>query len=202
MHRDSDATEATRAAKAAMRLLVTRRIEALSRETRRRWEAQIVEAVLQEQVWHTAAVVLGYIAMEGEADPAELVHIAAEQGKIIALPRINRGSPAMTFHPVEVPERDLERHPYGFLQPVGRIPEIVLKDKPVVVLTPGRAFDRCGGRLGHGGGYYDRFLAEYRTTVVAMGIAYGCQLVDGVPRGPHDQAVHMVVTEQGVFPGG
>jgi len=66
------------------------------------------------------------------------------------------------------------------------------------VLVPGVAFDRSGGRLGRGGGYYDRLLRGLRA--VKVGVAFEAQLVGVVPAGPTDQRVDWVVTEQGVYP--
>ena len=65
------------------------------------------------------------------------------------------------------------------------------------ILVPGIAFDRQGRRLGHGGGYYDRLLAETRGAVV-LGVGFECQLESGIPEETHDQRVQGVVTEQGI----
>jgi 5-formyltetrahydrofolate cyclo-ligase len=63
-----------------------------------------------------------------------------------------------------------------------------------VVLVPGVAFDRTGGRLGRGGGFYDRYL-----TAVAVerrvGVCFGCQVVELVPTAGHDARVGVVVSE-------
>jgi len=61
-----------------------------------------------------------------------------------------------------------------------------------VVLTPGLAFDRTGGRLGQGGGWYDRVLPFAK---LSIGICFDCQLLDSVPQEAHDARVDMIVTE-------
>ena len=66
-----------------------------------------------------------------------------------------------------------------------------------LVIAPGLAFDRRGNRLGYGGGHYDRFLARAGTRAVRVGAAFSLQIVDEVPVEPGDEAVHIVVTEQG-----
>jgi 5-formyltetrahydrofolate cyclo-ligase len=68
---------------------------------------------------------------------------------------------------------------------------------PQVLFVPLLAFDREGYRLGYGGGFYDRSLAELRSAgaVLAIGLAYAGQEVARVPRGPKDQRLDRIVTE-------
>lgn len=64
-----------------------------------------------------------------------------------------------------------------------------------LVLVPGLAFDRAGGRMGQGKGYYDRLLAGVRADAKLVALAYACQLVARVPVDAHDVAMDYVVTE-------
>lgn len=68
-----------------------------------------------------------------------------------------------------------------------------------LLAIPGVAFDRAGGRVGHGGGYFDRFLPRLRDDACALGLAFECQLFDRVPMKRHDTPIHGVVTERGVY---
>jgi 5-formyltetrahydrofolate cyclo-ligase len=71
-----------------------------------------------------------------------------------------------------------------------------------IVILPGLAFSPTGARLGQGGGWYDRFLAQVRPDCVVVGVAFAVQIIDDLPVEDHDIAVHHVVTEQGrVGPG-
>lgn len=63
-----------------------------------------------------------------------------------------------------------------------------------LVLVPGLAFDRNGGRIGYGAGFYDRFLAG--TPAVKVALAYSLQLIDAVPVEPHDVPVDRILTEE------
>ena len=69
------------------------------------------------------------------------------------------------------------------------------------VLVPGVAFDRNGGRLGHGHGYYDRLLQHARQDCVLAGLAWECQLFPEIPMDKHDVFMDCVVTETAVHPG-
>ena len=72
--------------------------------------------------------------------------------------------------------------------------------EPDVVLAPLLAFDRDGWRLGYGGGYYDRTLADLRARgeVTALGFAFAGQQVEAVPHGPDDARLDGIVTEAGL----
>lgn len=64
-----------------------------------------------------------------------------------------------------------------------------------VAIVPGLAFDAGGGRLGRGGGWYDRFLPRLRADAVKIGVAFEVQIVEGVPVEGHDVRMDWVVTE-------
>lgn len=92
---------------------------------------------------------------------------------------------------------------FGILEPP---PDLRVDSRRVVapaaldlLLLPGLAFDRQGGRLGHGRGYFDRLLADTRQDAVKAGLAFECQLVEEVPMAPHDVRLDVVVTEKGVY---
>ena len=66
-------------------------------------------------------------------------------------------------------------------------------------VIPGLAFDRQGGRLGYGKGYFDRLLQAAREDALLAAVAFECQLYDSVPMLPYDVRVDAVVTEAGVY---
>ncbi len=68
-------------------------------------------------------------------------------------------------------------------------------DELALILLPGLGFDLSGGRLGRGGGYYDRFLSRVPANVPRVGLAFECQLLERIPMQPHDQKVDWIVTE-------
>ncbi len=68
-----------------------------------------------------------------------------------------------------------------------------------LVVVPGVGFDRNGGRLGNGKGYYDRLLARLKDKAVLVGIGYEAQIFDAVPMGAHDIYLDKLVTEKAVY---
>jgi 5-formyltetrahydrofolate cyclo-ligase len=82
----------------------------------------------------------------------------------------------------------------GIREPAEREP--VTKAHLDIAIVPGVAFDEAGRRLGHGGGFYDRYLAEVPRAVARIGLCFDLQVVDEVPAEPHDERVDYVVTEK------
>lgn len=68
---------------------------------------------------------------------------------------------------------------------------------PDVIVVPGLAFTSAGARLGQGGGWYDRLLAEVRSDCLTVGVCFAEQIVEDLPTEPHDIAVELIVTDCG-----
>jgi len=138
------------------------------------------------------AIVGGYHAMTGEADPALLLARLVADGCHIALPRVVGKHQPLEFH--RIPEGEVLRpSAFGVHEPLAHWPVVT----PTLLLVPLLAFDRHGYRLGYGGGYYDRTLA-FLKNARAIGIAYAGQEVDGLPREAHDMRLDAVLTEKGL----
>ena len=125
--------------------------------------------------------VVGYRAMAGEV-ALERVLARAELGPF-ALVRTPEEGLDLTVHPAGSAR---EHHRYGFDQPAAGSPLVPDADI-AVVLVPGLAFDRRGARLGHGKGYYDRFLGRLAAIGRASFVGVtGGYVVAELPTEPHD----------------
>ena len=121
--------------------------------------------------WACSPEVALFSSVPGEVDSAPILEVAQRAGMQILLPRMRTGS-TLEFVPVEGFE-DLVRGRYGVRQPGGEMRARPLQPD-AIVLVPGVAFDRQGGRLGRGAGYYDRALAR-----IARGPVRACFVVGG-----------------------
>jgi 5-formyltetrahydrofolate cyclo-ligase len=137
-----------------------------------------------------APIVLTYSAMPGEADVESI-----DGAGMLLLTRTPDGG-GLTVHRADSP---MEAHRWGYRQPVADAPRVESIDIDVV-LVPGALFDRRGGRLGHGRGYYDRLLATCRPDVIRVGVATAGAIVERIPMEPHDIAMTHLATEAGVRP--
>ena len=143
------------------------------------------------------AIVAGYHAHRDEADPALLLRALAAAGAYIAFPRVTAKEAALEFHCVPDGEA-LHPGAYGIHEPLAHWPRAI----PDVLLVPLLAYDDHGYRLGYGGGYYDRTLADLSGAALpqarAIGIAYAGQRMDFLPHDAHDYPLHAVLTETGL----
>ncbi len=94
----------------------------------------------------------------------------------------------LTFHPGD----SLHPGAFGILEPTAGSPEMPLLEIDVF-LCPGLAFDRRGGRLGRGRGFYDRLLAQARPDALILGICHDFQIVADTFSEPHDIPMHTLI---------
>jgi len=140
------------------------------------------------------AIVSGYMPIGDEANILGLMERLARDGFTIALPVIvGKGQPLQfrSWSPGDV----LDEVQWSIREP-SETAEVVAPD---VMLCPLLAFDDAGYRLGYGGGFYDRSLAEIRATkpVITIGVAFDEQKVDVVPRDAYDQRLDWMLTPSG-----
>lgn len=141
------------------------------------------------------AQVSGYRALADEADPSELLSLLKARGCEICYPRVHMKGHPLWFH-VPLPQELWRPGAFGIPEPRPNWPRAF----PSLLLVPLLAFDAAGYRLGYGGGYYDRTLAQFRAerSITAIGIAFAGQEVPSVPHDSSDEQLDMLVTEAGV----
>ena len=133
--------------------------------------------------------ILIYHPLPGELDPTPLRRTLAAA---FFLPRI-KGNEI-----VALPYREpLERGPFGVLEPSARQTPVSPQDLEAVIV-PALAYDRTGHRLGHGKGFYDRFLMRLPEGVLTVGLVPSRLLLPELPRDPWDVPVKVLVTEEGI----
>lgn len=173
-------------------------IRAASRALRKRL-AEADPSAASRVADHAAALPSGepvalYAAMGSELDPAPLARALLAAGRTLCLPvAVERDAPLVfrRWSPCEPLELDVAGCP-------SPLPLSEAVD-PAVILCPLLAFDEYGGRLGQGGGYYDRTFAA-RPEALRIGLAYAGQEMERLPMERHDIPLHGVLTETGYRP--
>ena len=190
--RDVDAD--VRAQKDALRQELLRRLKAQSPEERLRRSQSLIERVLQLPEFQGARVMLGYSALPYEVETAALLDAALASGKHVALPRVITESNTLVAYAIRHRVHDLEPGPYGVRQPRMTPESRVPLESVDLALVPGVGFDRAGRRLGHGYGYYDRWLRQLPAQTPRIGLAFACQVVERIPATADDMPVTAVLT--------
>lgn len=142
---------------------------------------------------HRGVPLSGYMPIRTEIDPLPAMAEAAAYGPV-GVPVIQGGGQPLLFSRWE-PDAPMKDGPFGAL-----IPMVDDFFEPEIVIVPLVAFDAQGGRLGYGGGFYDRTLEKLRAkrATLAIGFAYAAQEGDALPLEPNDQTLDMIVTERDV----
>lgn len=142
----------------------------------------------------STGVVAVYRSSGSEIDPRPLAECLLALGWSLALPASEEIDTVVTFRRWKPGDR-LAPDAMGVASPLASAEEV----RPDVIVAPLIAFDRRGGRLGQGGGYYDRTVEAWRRTFeppAYVGLAFSCQEVDHVPFEDHDQRMDAILTEK------
>ena len=131
-----------------------------------------------------------YLASPQEIDLSPFIRKMLESGVKVVTPRWNGETYELAVLK-GLDDAHLRQGPMGILEPAEA--EIVSPKKVEVWLVPGLAFTRSGKRLGYGGGWYDRLLAEAPKNACRIGIAHSFQVADDLPSEPHDILLSKVV---------
>ena len=165
----------------------------LGDEVRQQASKRICAHLIAWDIFQNTDVILTYMPMRTEVDLLSL--LADFPKKHWLLPRIiPEEDHRMVFHPYD--PGNLIVHPFGMTEPAPNLPQ-VSPSEIQLVLAPGLAFDQSGWRLGYGGGYFDRFLENFRG--VSVGVVFQALLLDALPHSEHDIPVRWLVTEDGLI---
>lgn len=136
-----------------------------------------------------------YLPAGSEIDPGPLARLLAEGGVRLALPAAPARDAGLVFR-AWASDAPLTPDALGLPAPPPEAPAL----RPDLVVAPLLAFDAAGARLGQGGGFYDRAIAELRRDggVFVLGLAFAAQEVARLPLEAHDQRLDAVLTELGL----
>ena len=143
-----------------------------------------------------AKVILSYAAAPDEADTGSFNAWAEKEGKLVAYPVVLEGGRMEAAVPRDGHAWETGR--FGIRAPIPEKSDIIPADELDLVIAPCVGFDRVGGRLGHGGGYYDRYLLRCPNAVCIV-MAFEAQRLESVVMEAHDRPADAVVTEAGFF---
>ncbi|MGI5978602.1 MAG: 5-formyltetrahydrofolate cyclo-ligase [Oscillospiraceae bacterium] len=142
--------------------------------------------------FQSAKRVFLYISFGREVDTRSLIDLCRKLKKPVAAPT-NLDAGKMDFALLERPLSELPTGVYGIPQPPNDAPRLT-PEAGDVVIVPALCYDKALYRLGRGGGYYDRFLAD--CPAFKIGLCREALLAEQVPREPHDQRVDCLITEK------
>jgi 5-formyltetrahydrofolate cyclo-ligase len=138
--------------------------------------------------------VLYYLSFGKEVRTDAMIERSLNLGKTVYVPRILKTKNKLEICEIKNLETDFDINALGIREPSG-VPA-VSPTKIDAIVTPGLAFDSSGGRIGFGGGYYDRLFMELPGNSLRLGVAYDFQLVDSLHQDVWDKKMQKVFTEK------
>jgi 5-formyltetrahydrofolate cyclo-ligase len=162
----------------------------------------IVERFVALPEYQRAKTVMFYVDVRSEVRTRHYFATALTHGKRIVVPYCVDGELEL-FHLENMDELSVGM--YKILEPREDLRAVAAKRIAVeeldLIMVPGVAFDRRGGRTGHGKGYYDKLLEHCRADTPLVALAFECQMFPEIPMQEHDIFMDKVVTEAAVYPG-
>ncbi|OPZ22872.1 MAG: putative 5-formyltetrahydrofolate cyclo-ligase [candidate division BRC1 bacterium ADurb.BinA364] len=143
--------------------------------------------------------IMCYVSRADEAPTHNLIRLCLLRGMRVCVPVVDRQAKTLGASELANFTTDLELGFAGIYEPKEECRRPVKPNEIDVHFIPLVAFAPDGSRLGRGGGYFDRFLAECSEDKVKVGLALSWQLVREIPASEHDVLMDLIVTEQGVL---
>lgn len=195
--------------KRTIRKEVLNKRDAMPTELRRMADMSIADRIIGHQWFYGAEVVLAFVNYGSEISTREIIMEALRKGKKVFVPRIdstthtdsdNSGeiikTDTMNFYQITAME-ELQAGYKGIPEPDGTTECFdyeKYKERRMLLLMPGVAFDIYGNRMGYGKGFYDRFLRDKEMLqIYSIAIGYKCQRVDFIPVEEHDLKPYQVI---------
>ena len=176
-----------------LRKEILEKLHNISGKEKERKVAELKNKLFSLEEFKKAKCVMFYVSKHYEVNTHEMIDEAIAMGKKIVVPITFKEEKML--RPSELKDRKnelIEGH-FGVHQPHERHIRPVPIEEIDLMVIPGIAFDKCGHRLGHGGGYYDRFLEKTPPQVFTVGLAFNFQVVDELPRHDKDIPVDKVL---------
>ena len=163
---------------------------------------QIVARFMSLPEYDRAQTVMFYVDVRSEVRTRHDLPRALQTGKKIVVPYCVEGELEL-FRLTSMEELSIGA--YKILEPRPELRSLPEKQVAVedldLIMVPGVAFDRRGGRMGHGFGYYDKLLEHARPETPLVALAFECQLFPEIPMQEHDIFMDKIVTEAEVYQG-
>lgn len=176
--------------KKEMRQAYIARLQQLDQQTRLKEQQALAQRLYDLSAWRNAQVIGLTISQSMELDTAPLILHARHKGQTVVVPRT---LPNWQMEFVTLTEEtQFEETHFGVLEPTNG--EVLTKDQIDLLVVPGVAFSLAGTRLGFGGGYYDRYLADYQGATAS--VAFTTQVAEEGewPVEDHDIKIQHVVS--------
>jgi len=174
-----------------LRAKLQRKLNEIDQRMYRLKSDAVHQVLFQSDYWQSSSCIGITISRFPEVDTYKIIKRAWAEGKRIVAPRCISSNHTLEFYLIQNFD-EVEPTFYGLLEPFKHLPQVDSNHIDLMIV-PGLAYTREGFRLGYGGGYYDRLLANYKG--VTLSLVFKEQIMDRIPIDQHDVPVQVLVTE-------
>lgn len=165
----------------------------ISREEKDKNVKTLKEKLFSLKEFKNAKCVMFYVSKHYEVDTHNMIDESIAMGKKVVVPITLKEEKILKPSELKDREKELIKGHYGVHQPGEEHIRPVPLEEVNLIVVPALAFDRSGHRLGHGGGYYDRFLEKVPPAILTVGLAFNFQVVDELPKHTTDIPIDKIL---------
>lgn len=166
----------------------------ISEELREEKDEAIYERIINSDEYKKSKLLFVFVSYGSEVDTHKLINHALYSGKRVCVPKVIDKVNGMKAVEIRC-WSDLIEGYRGILEPELKETSVVEEKAIDLVIVPGVAFDINGGRLGYGGGFYDRFLLKLKDECHIIAVCYKEQVVNELPMDEHDIKINCIITD-------
>ena len=181
--------------KKSLRAEALKRLGLLEPEELETKSVRIQKKLFSLEAFRKAKCVCFYVSLPLEVDTKGMIDEALALGKRVVVPLTNLENKELSLYEITDRQIDLGQGAFGVMEPRPDKALRVHLAEVECLIIPGIVFDKKNHRIGHGGGYYDRFLEKLPPRVLKIGLAFSIQLVPEIPAEVHDVKLDMVITD-------
>jgi len=182
--------------KQTIRRMVKDALSNLTKPSYEDFSYKIANKLFKDEDWKQANTIGVTVSHFPEVDTYQIIRKAWENGKRVVVPKCYPKTKGLSFRSL-TEFSQLESVFYGLLEPIPERTIEVVPEEIDLLIVPGLAFTRAGNRIGFGGGYYDRFLADYHGKTIAL--AFKEQIISQFPVEVYDLPVAKIITPEEVI---
>ncbi|MCH8538445.1 MAG: 5-formyltetrahydrofolate cyclo-ligase [Alkalimonas sp.] len=187
-----------------LRQLIRHRRQQLSHQQQQQAAQALAERVCQWSGLEDCQHIALYLSNDGELDTWPLIHALWQRQKHVYLPLLHPFTSGHLIFQHFLPNTPMRHNQFGIPEPDWSCPDLMPVAQLDLIATPLVAFDAKGNRLGMGGGFYDRTLANFAGQSAdgrarLMGLAHDCQQVDAIPTEAWDVPLPAICTPRQIF---
>ena len=181
--------------KFAVRQDMRRRRDAMSLDDVLNYSRAVEERLFDNKEFLACKNIMFHLSFGNEVRTDEMITRSLKDCKRVYVPRLITRERRMEVCEITDMNQEFELGSYDIREPSRLNSKVVSPTIIDAVIAPGLAFDRSGGRIGYGGGYFDWLFKQLPDEALRLGVVYDFQIVDSIPQDSWDERVQAIITE-------